>query len=442
MSAQKILHKAWIVFVGIILIRGFAGGGINNTSGQFLEPASKDIGVGVGSLSIYFSITSIVLVLFLPIAGKLIRKYDIRILVIVGAALQALSFAALGFMNNLWMWYILAIPQAIGAVLIVNLLGPILINRWFSKNIGRMLGIQMACVSVFSAFLQPATANIIANFGWRSGYIYLGGATFLVAVFAAIFLIRNKPEDYGLSAYGGREQTLNNKASAVMKDNVGSPVPQDNTVITKNEFFIDEKTAVKSLSFYLLLFFMISITGVAVFMQHIPTYGRLIGFTTEQVGIALAFLSIGNAIGSIAIGIIADKIGGFKTCYGIIAIGVLSVIGFIFSSSQLMIFMISTFLYGLTISSIMVLAPILTLAFYGNKDYESIYAKVAMGAPLASIFLIPIYGFVYDFMNNYFPVLIFLIVLLILATICISFAWKNRCTINGCPTWQIRRKTK
>ena len=64
------LHYAWFVLLGVILIRGFAGGGINMTSGLFLFPVSQEIGVGMGTLSIYFSITSIVMVLWLPFAGK------------------------------------------------------------------------------------------------------------------------------------------------------------------------------------------------------------------------------------------------------------------------------------------------------------------------------------------------------------------------------------
>ena len=41
-------HYAWFILAAVILIRGFAGGGINMTSGLFLSPVSKEIGVGIG----------------------------------------------------------------------------------------------------------------------------------------------------------------------------------------------------------------------------------------------------------------------------------------------------------------------------------------------------------------------------------------------------------
>lgn len=93
-------------FWGVILIRGFAGGGINSVSGLFLYPVSRgSIGVGIGTLSIYLSITSIVMVLWLPLAGRLINRYDVRLVATAGAVLRALSFMSFGLMNSVYGWY-------------------------------------------------------------------------------------------------------------------------------------------------------------------------------------------------------------------------------------------------------------------------------------------------------------------------------------------------
>lgn len=417
-------HYCWLVLAGIILIRGFAGGGINMTSGLFLAPVAADIGVGIGSLSIYLSITSIVMVLWLPTAGKLINKYDIRIMAIIGAILQALSFAAMGLMNNVYAWYLLAIPNAMGAAVLVSLLGPILINRWFSKNAGLMLGIQMAFVGLFGAVLQPFTSVLIATDGWRYSYFIIGGMTFVVVIAAAILLLRNKPEDKGLMPYGADREDGGAETEVKVSD--------------EDQIEISEKEAVHSASFFLLLFFMIAITGVGVFTQHIPTFGGTRGLTIEETGRALAFASVGNAIGSVAIGIISDRIGSLKTCFGIIGLSLITVVGFIIGGQSFLIFGLLTFVHGLATSGIMVLSPILTLKFYGKKDYEKIYAKVSMGAPLASIILIPVYGFVYDLTENYTLVLIGMIVLLLLAALCIALGWKKRCTAAGCPAFRTK----
>ena len=84
--SEKKIHYAWIILIGVILIRGFSGGCINMTSGLFLAPVSNEIGVGIGRLSIYFSITSAVMVFWFPIAGKLMNRYDVRVMALIGAS--------------------------------------------------------------------------------------------------------------------------------------------------------------------------------------------------------------------------------------------------------------------------------------------------------------------------------------------------------------------
>lgn len=111
---EKRQNRALPVLVGIILIRGFASGGINMTASLFLTPVSQGLGVGIGTLSLYFSIMSVVTILWLPYAGKLVGRYNIRILAVISATLQALSFAGFGLMNNVIGWYLLSIPQAMG----------------------------------------------------------------------------------------------------------------------------------------------------------------------------------------------------------------------------------------------------------------------------------------------------------------------------------------
>ena len=286
------LHLCWLVFLGIILIRGFAGGGINMTSGLFLAPVAEEIGVGIGSLSIYFSIISVVMVLWLPMAGRLINRYDIRVMAIAGAVLQAVPFALLGLLNQVYGWYIMAVPMAMGATILVSLLGPILINRWFARHAGLMMGLQMAFVGIFGAILQPYASNLIVSDGWRRTYMIIGGLTFIAVVVSALILLRNRPEDRGLKPYG---------AGMMQQEK-----QENNAVSSGGQIEIAEAEAVRSASFYLLLFFMIAITGVGVFTQHIPTFSGMRGFTMEQTGNALAFTSLGNAVGSVVIGFVCD----------------------------------------------------------------------------------------------------------------------------------------
>src|SRR5690625_7067990 len=82
--------------------------------------------------------------IFLPIGGKLLAKYDSRTILTGGIIFQGGAFAIFGLMNYVWGWYIFAVPFAVGAVLINVLAGPVLIERWFTKRKGLALGILTA----------------------------------------------------------------------------------------------------------------------------------------------------------------------------------------------------------------------------------------------------------------------------------------------------------
>ena len=407
-------RKALPVLIGIILIRGFAGA-INVCASLFLSPVSQSLGIGLGTLSLYFSIMSGVTVLWLPVAGKLMERYDARLLAVGAVALQGLSFAGFGLMNRVVGWYLLAIPQAMGSAILVNLLGPILINRWFPHRTGMILGILMACVGVFGAVLQSVISQMIQNYGWRTAYSALGFASFVIGSGSALLLLENCPKAPPLE--DNRKQTADTSTHGIE---------------------ISEKEAISSISFWMLLLFMFLLTGVAVFTQHIPTYGGLLGYSLGQVGVAMSMVSVGSAVGALVIGVVSDRIGQLRACFGILGLWALSVVGFLLSEESYFLFVASALVFGVATASLGVIVPLLALLFYGKRDYEKLYAKVSMGAPIASILLIPAYGYLYDAAGSYFGVLILLLVLLVLAGIAIAFGWKKRCTAAGCPTWRNR----
>ena len=193
-------HYAWIILLGVILIRGFAGGGINSVSGLFLYPVSRDIGVGIGTLSIYLSITSIVMVLWLPLAGRLINRYDVRLVAAAGAVLQALSFMSLrAYEFGLWL-------VSDGGSCCNGIhdsgksAGPILINRWFAGNTGMMLGLQMAFVGLFGSVFQPAASkNNIRSRLARRVFICRGRYADCRSPSLSVLFLRNRPEDKSTS---------------------------------------------------------------------------------------------------------------------------------------------------------------------------------------------------------------------------------------------------
>lgn len=399
MKANKRFHYAWVVLLAISLIRGFAGPALNGSSGLFLSPVSQELGVGIGQLSLYLSISSVTTLFWLPVAGNLLGRYKAKPLAAAGILLQCISFGALGLMHSVWGWYLLAVPLAMGSALLVNLMGPVLVNRWFATHTGLVMGLMLAVTSLSGAVFQPLLTRLIDSRGWRFTYLAFGAGALVVMLVLALLFLRNKPEDAGQKPFGALETQT---------------APQTQTPSIQEG--VPTKKAMKSAAFYLLILFMVVLTGFATFSQHITTYGLEQGFALTRIGSVLSLSMVGAAIGSIGIGFFSDKAGIVPTSITVLGIGLVSVVLFLVGGGY-GVFATAAFLHGLATSAIGVVAPLLTISFFGKRDYEKLLSYITMGAPFASIVLMPAYGFIYDKTGSYRLVFLFLLAALVVGGI-------------------------
>lgn len=396
-------HYAWVILIAMCIIRSLSASALNNTGGLFLKPVADELQVGVGTLSIYFSISSIATLCFMPIGGTLIQRYSMRLLLCIAIILQCGAFLLFGFLHHVWAWYILAVPLGIGSALIVNLAGPILISRWFAKGTGKALGILMACAGLSGVFIQPFAAQFIDVQGWRSAYQIIGGFVLIILIITTLVFIRNKPEDSPYGAERVPDQSIN-------KTHSGIPLAE----------------ARRNISFYALLLFMVAITAFGAFNQHMATYGASLAYTSAQVGTILSVGMLGSTLGAIVIGICSDKIGVYKTALIILIIAILSAVALMLGNTSFYLFALGSFLMGLGAMGIPVLAPLLTKTFFGERDYESIYSNIMMGPPFATVLLLPLYGFIYDLTKSYRLVILLLIGIIVVGFGAIMIASRKR----------------
>lgn len=418
-KSKKGIHYAWVVLLGVAIMMGFARGGLNNATGLFLTPVSDDLGMSLSSLSLYVSIMSIVTMVFLPFAGKLIAKADIRIILIVGVILHAGAFAAMGFMNNVWGWYVLAVPCAIGYVVVAQITGPVIINNWFKKSKGLALGIMMATVGAFGAFISPWIGNLIANEGWRSAYTTSGLTLGVGAIIVILLFIRFAPGKKG--AYGSDE---------INAEDLGAT-----TVNEDAQKGIASTIAKKSPAFFALMAFFFFLTSVAAFAQHVPTFAITKGFDTAFGGTLMGLFMVGLLIGSLTFGFLADKIGAKGTTFVALISGLVTFVLFLLFGEIKAMIMIGAIIFGFLSSSIGTLGPLLTISLFGNKNYADIYATASVGLAVAGIVALPLYSLIKDLTNSYNIVLIAIIVMIVISMLLVTVAFKQKDKLVKAGHW-------
>lgn len=425
-KSKRKIHYAWWTLVALCIMVGVGKGALNNSAGLFIPgitaPTSAGgLGVSTGNLMIYFSIASIVTMIFLPFGGKILAKYDTRIVLITAMILQAGAFIAFGFSNSVWGWYIFSIPLAVGGVFITVIAGPVLVNQWFKKKSGMALGLIGASQGLLGALAQPLVGHSIAESGWRTGYISLGLAAIIIVVPTILFLIRKSPEAIGIKPYGAEEE-----------DSLGDGKTSD------ADKGVTLAIARKSTAFYSLFFFFLLIVSIASFSVHIPSYIQSLpqGYDSIFAGNAMAAYMVGVLIGALLLGYLVDKIGSRNTIYLAMVLAIVSVFGLLFGSASPLIITLSTGLFGFTVSnSVGTLAPALTTSLFGSREYSQIYSTASLGLAVAGIVALPAYGYIFDITKSYTPALYALIVMLVLNILLVTYAFVGKTKLKDQGHW-------
>lgn len=418
-QSKKKIHYAWWVLLGLVVMVGAAKGGIMTTGGLFLTSVTEDLGIGMGSLTLYFSISSIVTMISLPIAGKMVTKYNIRVLLVAAVILEAGSFAMFGFMNSVWGWYLFAIPMAMGSVIVTQLAGPVLINNWFNKHRGLALGIMVGAGGLIGAFLQPIAGNLIASEGWRNTYFILGIGVMAIVIPVVILTIRMAPQQKGLQPYGMDE----------VKQNEEIPIQKS----TNNGVAFE--IAKKSSAFIFLLIFFFFDTSIGAFNQHVAPLAVSLGYDIKFAGNAMGSWSVGVVIGALFFGFLSDKIGVKNTAITAMVMGLVPVGILLTVPENPVMFTLATGLYGFVVSSLGTLGPLLTTALFGNKEFSRIYGLAITGLAVAGIVALPGYGFIFKITGNYTYVLYAIFAMFILNVVAIIFAFKGKKKLEKAGLW-------
>ncbi len=409
-TAKKKIHYAWWTLVALCIIVGIGKGALNNSAGLFIPEITSDLGISTGNLTIYFSIASIVTMIFLPIGGKILAKYDTRVVLIAAIILQAGAFVAFGFSNSVWGWYIFSIPLAVGGVFNTVIAGPVIVNQWFKKKNGMALGLIGASQGLLGALAQPLVGRTIADSGWRTGYISLGLAAIIIVVPIILFLIRKSPQAVGVMPYGADDAPEAGAASVKAEADKG----------------ITFAVARKSASFYSLFLFFLLIVSIASFTIHIPSYivSLPAGYDSIFAGNAMAGYLIGVLLGALVLGFLVDKIGSRNTIYIAMLLAILSVFGLLYGTNSSLIIILSTTLFGFTVSnSVGTLAPALTSSLFGSREYSQIYSTASLGLAIAGIVALPAYGYIFDITKSYKIALYVLIVMLVINIVLVTYAF-------------------
>lgn len=388
-----------------------------NTTGVFFKPVCDELGFSRGEFSAYPGIQALTIVVTLPLAGWLLPRLNLRILLSSLVVLMCGSVMAMSQFHSLSSWYWAAGFMGIGSGVLALLIAPILVRNWFHKHLGLAMGIVMACSGIGGALFNPITAWIITEWGWRTAYLALGITAMAIMLPFTLFVLRFQPSDVGLQPYGADEVTPPALAEAP-GEAVKAPAPVEPPGVPAREAFV-------SPGFATLLVFVVGISIFVSIQQHIPGYASSLGHP-DTLGASLVSLSmIGIILGKLGLGALNDRMGVYRTAtLGLVLalIGVGCLLGGKLGTGALFP---GAFLVGIGVALPTVQNPMLVNAMFGKRSYSQVFSVVSVVLVIVSAVGLPAVGFVFDRTGSFLPALLIIACALAAAMLAVPFCHRT-----------------
>jgi predicted MFS family arabinose efflux permease len=198
------LHYAWIVAGATFLIL-LAAAGMRAVPGVLIDPLNAEFGWSRGQIGLAVSVNVLLFGLMGPFAAALMGRYGLRLVISAALALIAVGLGLSSQVTSQWQLIVCyGVLVGLGSGCMASVLAAAVANRWFVARRGLVTGLLTAgSASGQIIFLQFLTRLSDAQ-GWR-WVSYSTAAVALAAIPIAALVLRNRPEDVGLRAYGAPE---------------------------------------------------------------------------------------------------------------------------------------------------------------------------------------------------------------------------------------------
>ena len=199
---QHRLHYAYVVaaltFLTLLVVAG-----IRATPAVLIVPLEKNFGWSRDQITLAVSIGLALFGLMGPFAAAAMQRFGIRRTMVAALLLLAAAMGGSAFVTSplglILTWGVLA---GIGTGTMAMVLGVTVVNRWFDKNRGSVLGLLTASTATGSLiFLPVLTWFIDHNYDWRVVVYIVAGASLALIALVLLFM-PERPSEVGLFRYG------------------------------------------------------------------------------------------------------------------------------------------------------------------------------------------------------------------------------------------------
>lgn len=375
--SKRKVFPGWIVAVACA-VAVFAGASFQYTFGVFVKPLEDAFGWSRAAISGCVSIRNVISIICAIGFGSWYDKYGPRKFILAGIFLVGLSYLLASHITGLWeLYFFFSLLVGIG-VTSIYVPAVATTTRWFGRNSSLPNGVVMSGYSVVQIILPPAATFLILHYGLPVCFIVMGIGVWIIGMAAWCFIkapsalcktAENNLSGTGPTSRGGDEtlcQVLQYPAMWLLM------------VVNVTAYFNYQMTAI-----------------------HVVPAAMQLGIGAEAAAIILTLSGIGNTIGRIVIGALANRVGPIPVVN--ICMAMQAVCLFALSTARgLYVFYLSSIVFGFVYGGVLPTMPTICSLFFGTKAIGSIFSLINASQNLGAALGPLLAGYIFDTTRSYY----------------------------------------
>ncbi len=369
---QRAGQKYAFVVVAVIFLSLLVSAGLRSSPSVLLVPLEETFGWSRSTISLAAAVGIFLYGMVGPFAAAAMERFGLRRVLIGALALMAASSAASAFMTQPWHLLLTwGVFSGLGSGAVAVVLGATVVNRWFSKHRGVMMGLLTASSATGTLVFLPVLAALASSGDWtRVVWAVAGAAAALVPL--AWWLVPDRPSSVGLVPFGS--------------DPHAPPAPAAPRTGLLAATFGALARASRTRTFWFLFatFFVCGFTTNGLVGTHLIALCGDHGMPEVQAAGLLALMGVFDLVGTTASGWLTDRYDPRKLLFVYYGLRGLSLIYLPYSDFSFYSLSIFAIFFGLDWIATVPPTLRLTTEAFGERDAPIVFGWIVAGHQLGA----------------------------------------------------------
>jgi len=372
MPFRRAGQKYAFVVVAVVFLSLLVSAGLRSSPSVLLVPLEEAFGWSRSTISFSAALGIFLYGMVGPFAAAAMERFGLRRVLIGALALMAASSAASAYMTEPWhLLMTWGVFSGIGSGAVAVVLGATVVNRWFTRHRGVMMGLLTASSATGTLVFLPVLAALASSGDWtRVVWTVAAAAAALVPL--AWWLVPDRPASVGLTPFGS--------------DPHAPPAPAAPRAGLLAATFGALARASRTRTFWFLFatFFVCGFTTNGLVGTHLIALCGDHGMPEVQAAGLLALMGIFDLIGTTASGWLTDRYDPRKLLFAYYGLRGLSLIYLPYSDFSFYSLSIFAIFFGLDWIATVPPTLRLTTEAFGERDASIVFGWIVAGHQLGA----------------------------------------------------------